>query len=165
MIEQTRLLALARLKVGVKPIVVSEECGISYSQALKLKKDLADAEEKNTMAELVRMDDAAFEVLLDTVRTQLADPAKALGLTEELEGELMSLTEGMTSNKKLEKELVDAAAVLATKIRQMAVLANNSDTVLVLAEALAKLQSSFFAKGTNVQINQTGNNFETFLRD
>jgi hypothetical protein len=163
--EHDKLIALAKLKCGVKPIDIPASTDISYSQALKLKKELEEAELTNTVHELVNMEEAAFEILLESVQRELNAPASELGLTRALEGELVTLSNSVKAAKVLEEELCIAGAALTRKIQQMAVSATTSDTILVLAEALSKIQSAFFAKGTNIQVNQTGTNFETFLRD
>lgn len=164
--EHNKLVALAKLKLGMKPMEVADTTeDVSYSQALSLKRKLEDAELNNTVNELINMDEAAFELMLESVRRDLSKPASELGLANILEGELVELDKSIKAAKVLEEELYIAGATLTRKIQQMAVTATTSDTVLVLAEALSKMQTSFFAKGTNIQINQQGGKFETFLKD
>jgi len=163
--ENNRLLALAKLKLGVKPKLVADECGISYGQALQLKKDLETAEERNAVHTLVNMEEAVFEELIGTVRQSLAVSAQTIGMEGELVTELDKIDDSLKATELLQKEMTDSAMQLAIKIRQLTLTSTSSDTILVLSEALSKLQAAFFAKGTNVQINQMGNSFETFLKD
>ena len=69
--EQTRLLTLAHLKNGKKPADAAEITGITYASALKLRKELHAAEEKNVIQELFNLSDASLEILLESVRKQL----------------------------------------------------------------------------------------------
>ena len=69
--EQTRLLSLAHLKQGKTPKETSEIMGITYARAIKLKKELVAAEETNAVQSLFNLDNAALEILLESVTKQL----------------------------------------------------------------------------------------------
>jgi len=164
--EKTKLIALAHLKVGKKPKEVADLLDMSYAQALKLNKELAKAEQQDNLQELFNLDEAALETLFEKVQTELTEPMQALT------GEVLSVDESISQLSKsveglgiLEKEMQDAAIVLVKKITVQATTSTTTDTILVLAEALAKLQGAFFAKGTNVQVNNINGSFEKYLRD
>lgn len=164
--EKTKILALAHLKTGKKPKDVSELLDISYSQALKLNKELIKAEEQNRIHDLFDLEEAALETLLEKVSDELTPAIAVLeGDVELLNDTLDTVGKTAESAQLLEKELVDAATTLAKKITAQAISTSGTDSLLVLTEALAKLQTAFFAKGTNVQINNMNGNFEKYLKD
>lgn len=164
--ERTKILALAHLKTGKKPKDVSELLDISYAQALKLNKELAKAEEQNRVQDLFDLEEAALETLLEKVSDELSPAVQVLeGDVETLDDMLSTVGQNVEGMQILEKELTDAAIQLAKKITAQAVSTSGTDSLLVLTDALAKLQMAFFAKGTNVQINNMNGNFEKYLKD
>ena len=164
--EKTKILALAHLKTGKKPKEVADLTDISYAQALQLKKDLAKAERQNNLQDLFNLEDATIETLLEKVSTELKPAIETLeGEVELFDDTLNQLSQSSDKAKLLESELTDAATLLAKKISALTLSTSGVDSVLVLTEALAKLQLAFFAKGTNVQINNMNGNFERYLKD
>ena len=89
--EQTKLVALAKIKLGQKPREVSDELGISYSQALRLSKDLTEAERKNATLELFDLPELTLQTLLKAVKENLAIPGEVFGIEEAIEGEIANL--------------------------------------------------------------------------
>lgn len=165
--EKTKILALARLKNGDKPRAISESLSISYATVLQLKKDLAKAEEQNLVHELFDLEPAVINTLLEKVHTELEPAVDILtGEVTPLNDELTAVSENVRGMQILEKELSDAATQLARKINAQAITTTSTDNLLALTEALAKLQTAFFAKGTNVQVNNVNaNGFEKYLGD
>jgi hypothetical protein len=146
--EQTRLLTLAHLKNGKKPAEAAELTGVTYAVALKLRKELHAAEERNNILELFKLNDAALEILLQSVRKQLMPAIEAFNVGELVEDEIHNLTNSIDGGKLLNQEFQSAAKALAIKITQAAVISNNADTVLSLAKALCELQRAFFGAET-----------------
>lgn len=164
--EKTKILALAHLKMGKKPKEVSELLEISYAQALKLNKELIKAEQQNRVQDLFDLEEAALETLLEKVSDDLTPALHVLeGDVETLDNVLTTVGQNVEGMQLLEKELTDAAIQLAKKITAQAVATSGTDSLLILTDALAKLQTAFFAKGTNVQINNMNGNFEKYLKD
>ena len=163
--EKTKMLALAYLKNGMRPKQVADAIeGLSYSQALNLRKELELAEEQNTLTELFSLDKAALETLLESVKSRVTEDAGDLVEGELIEASIDKIASQVHGIQKLEESLNKAAIIMSQQIQAKAILANSPDSLLVLAEALAKLQLAFFAKGTNVQVNNI-QNFEQFLKD
>lgn len=164
--EKTKLLALAYLKNGMRPKQVADALdGLSYHQALKLRKELDEAEEQNTLAQLFSLDALALEALLDSVKQQMQPVEEQLtGELQTVEDAVNTLADKIHGAKVLEESLQKAATALAHQITAKALLASTPDSLLVLAEALAKLQSAFFAKGMNVQVNNY-QQFDKYLTD
>lgn len=164
--EKTKILALAHLKTGKKPKEVSDLLDISYAQALRLNKELIKAEEQNRVQDLFDLEEAALKTLLEKVSDDLTPAVQLLeGEVETLDDMLSTVGKNVEGIQLLEKELTDAAIQLAKKITTQAVASSGTDSLLVLTDALAKLQMAFFSKGTNVQINNMNGNFEKYLKD
>ena len=66
----------------------------------------------------------------------------------------------------LESEFQSAAIEIARNLKLQALASSEINTLLTAAEALSKLQTAFFAKGTNVQVNNiNADGFEKYLQD
>jgi len=159
--EQTRLLALAQLKNGKTPTETSELMGISYATALKLRRELLEAEKNDTILELFNLNDAALDILLESIKRQLTPAIEAFGIGELIDKETVLLANGITGAKLLKEDLQTAASALVNKIKVAALAANNADTLLSLAEALCKLQIAFKPSGMDLPAPTS---FEKHLR-
>ena len=163
--DKTKIIALAHLKNGKRPKEVADLVeGLSYSQALTLKKELVEAEEQNTLLDLFSLDEATLETLLERTKEELTEESEGLIEGEVIQASVKELARGIGAAQAMEETFSRAASSLAKKIESQALLATSADSLLVLAEALAKLQTAFFAKGTNVQVNNF-NGFESYLKD
>ncbi len=159
--EQVRLLALAHLKNSMTPANTAKLMGISYSTALKLRKELVEAEKHNTILKLFKLNEASLNILLESVTKQLIPAIEAFGIGELVKEEVTTLTSGINGAKVLNRELQAAASVLTNKIIQVAVIATTSDTILSLAKALAELQVAFKISDSNGAIKGS---FEKHLK-
>ena len=164
--NQTRLIVLAHLKNGNKPADIAETMDISYSTVLKLKRELKEAEDRNAVLELFKLDEAALEILLEGVKDKLAPLADAFKVGELVTAELNDIKEEVKGGKLLSEELQDTASTLANQIK-FAALANASqaDTLLILAEALCKIQNAFFTSNNTVAPNLPLSSFEQHLKN
>lgn len=165
--ERQRLIALAHLKLGKSPREAAELVGITYAAAVTLRKQLAEAEEQQSIKQLFNLPEAAFDTLIESVKENtIAALEGELVTGKEIETAFNELSAGVKGLQALEVDMQKAATALARNITLMAVTASSSDTILNLAEALHKLQTAFFAKGTNIQINNNGPaKFEAFLSE
>lgn len=164
--EKTRLLALAYLKQDKKPREVSEILDISYAQAVRLRKELEEAEKRETIQELFNVNEAVLEQVLEAAKKELEPAQLQLTGSAAIEGELESIRESISKGEMLEQEFQTSALALSRRINTLAQSATQAETVIMLAKALAELQTAFFAKGTNVQVNNFGGQgLEEYLRD
>jgi hypothetical protein len=163
--EQTRLLALAHLKNGEKPADAAELAGISYSSALKLKRELHAAEERGAVLQLFKLPEATLEILLDGVRKQITPAIEAFGVGELVEEEVSKITNGIEGGKLLQQELQNSASAITSKITTAALTANNADTILTLTKALCELQRSFFGERSTPVNGVPITSFEQHLRN
>jgi hypothetical protein len=154
--DQNRLIALAYLHQGKTPREVEKLMPdmISYPQALRLKKELEQAIEEDTLKDLFSLPDAALEHLMDQTKEFLADAATELtGTVMPLTEALEEITDRVKVSKLLEVELGNAAIALVKRMKQKALQVENVDSILVLSEAISKLQIAFF-KTSNINIAQ-----------
>lgn len=143
--EQTKLLTLAHLKNGKSPSDAAEITGVSYATALKLRRELHAAEERNTVLQLFKLDEAALNILLESVQKQLKPAIEAFGVGEIVESEVEHISKGVNGAKLLSEEFQDAARAISLKITTAATTSNNAETILSLSKALCELQRAFFS--------------------
>lgn len=151
--DKDKLIALAHLHQGKKPKEVAETIdSISYAQALRLKKELDKAVEDETLSDLFNLSQTALNSLLDTVKEELSDATEALtGDVISVDKEIDGIKDKIQGQKLLEVELSKTGVAIAKKLKYQAENTNNPESLLMLADALAKLQTSFF-KNSSVQI-------------
>ena len=141
--EQTRLLSLAQLKNGKTPADTAELMNITYAAALKLRKELIAAEENNKILNLFNLEEAALEILLDSVTKQLTPAIEAFGIGELVAEETKELSKSVRGGNLLNQELQTAASSLTKKITAVSLVVNNAETLLALSKALVELNNSF----------------------
>lgn len=163
--EQTRLLALAHLHNGTKPADVAELTGISYASSLKLRKELHAAEERDRIHDLFKLDKAALNILLDSVRKQLVPAIEAFNVGEAVEAEVDRLADSIDGGQLLDRQLQESASAIANKITSVAMAASNADTLLSLSKALCELQRAFFAPDSASPNHIPLTSFEQHLKD
>lgn len=163
--EQTRLLTLAHLHNGKKPADVAELTGVSYASALKLRKELHAAEQRDRIHDLFKLDKAALNILLDSVRKQMVPAIEAFDVGDQVEREVDALADGINGAQVLDKQLQQSASAIANKITSVAMAANNADTLLSLSKALCELQRAFFAPDSASSHNIPLTSFEQHLKD
>ena len=166
--ERDKLIALAHLHAGKTakeiPDLVPD---ISYPQALRLRKELEKAKDADQLQALFDLEGAALESLLSSVKDELSEAAEALTgdylPLEDAIGKVASNVEGM---QLLERELSDSARTVVKQIKIAAGATTSTESLLILSEALSKLQTAYF-KSSNVQIANLGGGggFEKFLSD
>ena len=162
--EQTRLLALAHLKNGMKPADTAELMGISYAATLKLRKELLAAEERDKILDLFDLDKAALGILLESVSKQLRPAIEAFDIGKAVEGEVQDLSERIDGGSLLNQELQQAGSALANKITAVATVATSADTIMSLAKALCELQNAFNGKSGGIGA-LPATSFEKHLRN
>jgi len=155
--HQSRLLCLAHLKNGETPAKAAEKVGLSYATALKLRKQLHEAESSDAILELFDLPEAALEILLNAVTNELTPAIEAFGVGELVEEQVHELSMSVAGGKLLDQQMQAAAIALTDKIAQVAVIANNAETVLILAKSLSELHVSFFGAGGGISRGGSSN--------
>jgi hypothetical protein len=169
--EKTKLIALARLKLGDSPKTVSDDLELSYGQALTLNKKLRAAVEQDNLEELFALDKATLKAVFDIAKEELEEPARILtGDIQPLQESVKQVSGEIDTLGKLDSKLNESALELVRQIDLASgalVFCDRStpDTLLVLVDALTRLRKAFFEKDTNVNINQVNGTFEKYLKD
>jgi hypothetical protein len=163
--EQTRLLALAHLHNGTKPADTAELTGISYASAIKLRKELHAAEQKDRIRDLFKLDKAALDILLDSVRKQMVPAIDAFGVGDAVEKEVNGIAKGIEGGQLLDQQFQESASAIANKITSVAMASSNADTLLSLSKALCELQRAFFAPDSASPSNIPLSSFEQHLKN
>ncbi len=147
-----KYVALVRLFEGEEPKVIADELGLSQGTVYRYKKELTTAQDEGKVNSLL----AAEQGALDNMAQQaVADMPSVLA-----EGELVeanAVIDGVKGLARLEADLQQTASKINCRIRLMAGTAESVGDVVDLAEALCKLQSAFFGKGTQVLIQNNNN--------
>lgn len=152
-----KLQVFGLFKMGKSSREISNEIEeVSYAKCLKWKKELEDAERTKEVVTLLQAEDTLIKNVVNETKEQL----EQLGAeTEALEGELQSGTNKIETYKQLNENLNKTAIKLSTKISNLTPLLTDVGEVLVLTEALCKLQVAFFNKDTfNVNVFPGGEN-------
>lgn len=166
-----RMQALAYLHSGKSPREVSELMEtVSYPQALRLSRELAEAKLHNRVLELFNLDQMALDNLLEAVKENLGPAVSALtGDLLPLEEAVDKLGDDIKGMQILKGELQRSATTLVKTINRAAATTNNPESIVMMAKALAELQSAFFKSNNINMINQNnlgpGSAFEEVLRD
>jgi len=163
--EKEKQVALIRLIDKEDEQVIANDLDVSYATVIRWKNELEKAQEDDKVNELLQLDKRALDYL--------AQNSKDLDVPDELQtqvGELVDeLTDGVKGLARLEEDLQSSAAFMNTRIKAMAVSATTVGEISELTDALCKLHSTFFNKGTNVQIlnqvNGDGQAYAQFLGD
>jgi hypothetical protein len=163
--EEVRLTALAYLYQGKTPREVETLVkDISYAQALRLKKELEQSKEDGTVADLFNLSGAAIEIVLEQAKAIIeAKDIPIEGTLESVEDVISSIKDDIQATKILKAELAEAGTEVVKKIKALAKVTNSSEVILNLAEALSKMQGSYFRTAT-VTVKPDEDAFQEFLQ-
>lgn len=161
--EEFRLQSVALLSTGSSVTEVAQQFGIPTSVVNKWINEARMNGDKLNLETILEAPDDVYSQLkeedfdmtnqgellhrmADTVTDKLVNLAND---TKEITGDVMSSVDGL---KSLDTEMQNCALKITNKIALMATTLRDPKDALTLADALAKLQASFFAKGTNVNV-------------
>ncbi len=163
--DNTRYHALYYLAESMPPRQVADMVGISYSTALRYKKEYDDALEANTIKELLDFPAAVLEEFAQMIK---ADAPVTI------DGETQAIVDGVKGMQVLQDDFQLTATLLSRRVRTLVMSVETPDDLLTLTECLAKLQNAFFNSNTvqiAVQQNNVGSapdqrkNYGAFLND
>ncbi len=139
---------LVRLNQGDEPADIARELGVTQAKVYRWRSELKRAREEDAVAALMS---AHADILDDVIQGVLVGQPEA----EEQASELKASVSGLNS---LDKELQGTARKLNNHIAIMAAAASQVGEITELTKALCDLQSAFFGKGTQINIQ---NNIDT----
>ena len=161
--ERAKLLALAYLKNGVEPSKIEDLTGVTHAACLKLRRELREAELNNSLEDLFGIEADAIDVLLESLtrgQVPMLEPYPIAQVKEEV-GTLIKLR---SPEEALKEDTYKATSALINKIQSVAAISTNVDTIIGLAEALARINDSFFPH-TKDTPGQGAGDFERYLGD
>jgi transposase-like protein len=152
--QETKLKFIARITTDPHTRLhdLAKEMGVKYSTLYKWREEYLEAEAAGDVSSVINAD----ELMVARVAEQVRNDLDCAGLpTDGIESSVTKLTSGIDGLRVLDTKLTTAAAAVASRI--LGVTGRHDlepRDLLVLANALSSLQSSFFAKGTNVNVLQ-----------
>ncbi len=144
--EEQKLAAIGLLSEGLSAKDVSRQLVIPYTQVLKWKPEVEFIETKEDVETVLDIDKVVLHELAETVRDKLEDVAEGAG---DLVDGVLARIDTLTI---LEGNLQSSALGLIKKLDALVETIEHPEELLTLVEAIAKLQTAFFAKGANVNV-------------
>ncbi len=141
--EHKKYKALYLLSEKIPPKTISDTVDLSYATVLRYKKEYEDAVSNDTINELLNFPKAILEDLLDVVRENA--PVN-------IDEQIGVLTAQISGLERLRNDLQLTACNVTAKIRSMTMAVESADELKTLTSSLCAIQDSFFAVGTNVNI-------------
>lgn len=149
--------AVSLLAQGISPTEVAEEMNISPSKVIRWNTEYNKAKDNGTLDKLLDMDELVIRTAAAITDVPVGDEAKALAKVQGIQ--------------RLESATQNTALNLVTRINTMAMGVAGSEELVILVDALCKLQTAFFNKNVtqvNVQNNLSAGNggaYRSFLSD
>lgn len=173
--DQIKLSAYSMFQTDHSPKQVAESLEIAYPKALKYRNEFREALANGTVHELINVSKVTVERIANEVKQEMQDlnpPTDEAGfrdVTKPLEGELIEAVndtvKSIDAYQALSDNFQETGGLLAAKIKMLVLEATTPEKILILVEALTKLQNAFFNKNmVNVNIlNQAGGNSESSI--
>ena len=154
--------ALIRLINGDEAKEIASDLDVSYGTVIRWKNELTKAQMNDKVNQLLAIDQAVLEDMASTAMTDVPD--SLLPSVQESAGELVTSVVGL---QHLEANLQTTANAINAKIRSMTYAAESVGDITELTVAICALQSAFFGKGTqvNIQNNIGSSEYAEFLGD
>ncbi len=142
----------SRLYEGDSPREISESMTISLKDVLKAQKEFKEAKKNDQLATILNTEEAILERVVESVKSDMI--AIAPGNSELIEQEICLFVDSIKGAQLLESQLQVTAMAIVDKIRLKLFEEEISASVIAsLVNSIAKLNSSFFAKGSSFVIN------------
>lgn len=144
---ETKLTALGKMQDPECDLrTIGEELKVGYGTLLGWKRELALAQENGFIQDLVNVDEVVVQKIAQEVKEDLVELVADKKDIEEIEEAIEGTLESIDGYKALDTTLQDVAIKLAEKILVIVDNTATPESLLVLVEALTKLQVSFFNK-------------------
>ena len=156
---QNKQLGLIKLINGEDPQDIANDLDVTLTTVTRWNAELEKAKSQDKVNQLVQLSEVAVD--------QLVDLAQDKSLNGELLEAIDETAESIKGLQRLEKHLQGTATKMLDKIRIMAATAENVSEITELTTALCSIQTAFFGKGTqvNVQNNYGDSGYAEFLSD
>lgn len=142
---------ISRLLNGETPTIIAESSEAKYASILRWKRELEAAQEAGTVAELIDMDEVAFDAVLQTIREGTPEGT--------LDDSLETVAAAKHAAATLQQDMQLTASKINSRIRMMSMSADSISELSMLTDALCALQGAFFNKNTTLV--QVQNNYDS----
>lgn len=144
--DEHKLKAIGLLSEGNNAKDVARQLSIPYPTVLKWKPEAESIKTKDDLETVLDVDKVILHELAESTRDKLNE------LTED-GGELVEQVLTKIDNIGiLQTNLQLSGTAVLTKVNELIDACNNPDDILILVEAISKLQTAFFSKGANVNV-------------
>ena len=152
MTNENKHIAYVRLLGDEDPKIIAADLSVPYATILRWKAEVNLAQENDTVAQLIKLSANALDTIMATAKADLPDE-----LSDIFDKEVKQIIAGAGGLQKLEVGLQDTAIFINSRISALSAIAVTVSEITELTDALCKLQSAFFGKGTIVQVNNQFN--------
>ncbi len=144
--DDLKLQAIGLLAEGNSAKDVARQLSIPYPKVLKWKPEAEGVKTKADLETIMDVDKVILHELAESTKDKLNEIVEDGGeIVEEVLAKLDSVV-------VLQTNLQLSASAVLVKINELIDSCRNPDDVLLLVEAISKLQVAFFAKGANVNV-------------
>lgn len=164
--EETMYKVLSRLENGENMQTVANDLEVSYSKVRSWKVKYDKAKEAGMLNDVFNIDRLIIAQAADTVAEKLPEE-----LAKEAKGKVATLTNGLDGLESLSTELQQTARRLNQRIQALVTSSEHPSELEVYTKCICDLQNSFFAKGTQVNVqnnygaNENTGKYKEFLSD
>jgi len=144
--DATKLRVLGLLKAGGKAKDIARDEGVAYPKVLKWRKELDGMQADEDIQEILKVEPAVVHEIAEGVKERLEDLSEGSG--ELVESVVRDINKLMT----LEEDMQESGIKLVKRINEMVDACTSPLELESLVTSLAKLQTAFFAKGSNVNV-------------
>ena len=144
--EEEKLKALGLFKAGYNAKEISRELGVPYPKVRDWKVDAEKISSQADLEAILDVDTVVLHELADTVRDKFEELAEG-------SGEIVTqVIEKVDNLQALQVDLQNSGVLLVERVNDLICECKNPNDLLTLVEAIARLQTAFFAKGANVNV-------------
>ena len=148
--DEQKLAAFSMIQNDKSPKDISETLQMAYPKVIKLRKDYREAVAAGTVDKLLNIDQLLVQRIAKATREEVS---KVESIQGELVDEIDETAKGIASMNVLSVQLHEVARKLAIKTEFLIDTVQTPDSLLILVEALAKLQNAFFNRNmVNVNV-------------
>lgn len=157
--DKTKYAILARLELEEEPKALASEYEVSYATVLRLRREYRQAKLDGKLSEVYNAD----KLIIEQAARSVEAPAEILAASE--------LSNNLTGLDRLDQGLMETAHAINAQIKSQLLGVGSVSELEGLTKCLCDLREAFFAKGTQVAIQQnfgestTKEKFGGFLAD
>ena len=163
--EKLKFKVISRLLNGEASKAIAESEGVPYPTVLRWNRELAKAQDEDSLAELVNVDQAILDTVLDEIKSNTP-----VGLQDAAETATVEVRRAKSAAETLQEDMQRTAIQINDKIKRSVIICDGPGELSILTDSLCTLYNAFFNKNStqvNVQNNYDASNraYSSFLSD